>query len=112
MFIIYISRNNSCSIWNCTKWSNDNKIHCTKDSKCPNDIYDKLIHNKKECIDNCSKDNEYRYQFRKDCYKECPEKTEKSEITSFYCNIICSSDFPFVLVSSQECVSFCGIDFL
>ena len=31
---------------------------------CPDD-YDKLIENKSECVSNCSKDNIYKYEFRK-----------------------------------------------
>jgi len=46
-----------------------NKYHCIE--ACP-DGY-KLIKEKNKCIDNCSKDDEYRYEFNNSCLRECPE---------------------------------------
>ena len=37
------------------------------ENKCPLD-YNKLIPEKNECIDNCTKDNEYKYEFQNKCY--------------------------------------------
>ena len=45
--------------------------YCTKNNECPKE-YDKLIDDKNECVSNCSKDGEYKFEFRKNCYKKCP----------------------------------------
>ena len=44
-----------------------NKYYCTNDSKCIS-TYDKFIEEKKECIDDCNKDNLYKYEFQNKCY--------------------------------------------
>ena len=45
-----------------------NKYQCT--DECPNGY--KLIKEKNKCIDNCSKDDEYHYEFNNSCLRECP----------------------------------------
>ena len=61
-----------------------NKTFCLFDMKCP-EAYNKLIIDKKECIDECYKDLIYKYEYNNSCYKECPENTINN---SFYCEII------------------------
>ena len=46
-----------------------NKSYCTQDYKCP-EKYNKLILDKNECIDNCSKDSIYKYEIENICYNE------------------------------------------
>ena len=45
-----------------------NKTYCTYYKKCPED-YSKLIINKSECIDNCTRDPLYKYEFNNICYE-------------------------------------------
>jgi hypothetical protein len=42
-----------------------NKYQCTQKKECPNGY--KLIQEKNKCIDNCSKDHEYLYEFNNSC---------------------------------------------
>jgi len=55
-----------------------NEYHCTKNNICPG-IYNKLISNKKKCIDDCKHDNIYKYEFNNSCYKDCPNGTNLLE---------------------------------
>ena len=47
---------------------------CTGGSKCP-EKYNKLILFKNQCIDVCKKDNIYKYEFKNNCYIQCPLRT-------------------------------------
>ena len=47
---------------------------CSKLTVCPEDYY-LLIREKDQCIEDCSKDNEYKYQYNGECFKECPENS-------------------------------------
>ena len=98
---------------------NKNKKFCTENFKCPND-YDKLIKEKKECVNNCANDINNPYEFRKECYKECPKGSMlyinssyinplKNINNNFYCEVICSEENPFEILSTQECVKNCSI---
>ena len=49
----------------------DGQYRCTKTDKCPND-YDKLIEEKKQCIDNCTKDDTFIYLYEDKCVFDCP----------------------------------------
>ena len=51
----------------------DNKggFHCLDYFVCPEN-YDKLIEEKRECIDDCSKDDKYKYEFGKNCLENIP----------------------------------------
>ena len=49
----------------------DGNYKCLKNSVCPFD-FNKLIPEKGECIDDCTKDSQYQYEFRNTCYDECP----------------------------------------
>ena len=51
-----------------------NNYFCTNNNQCPVDS-PLLIRDKGRCIDNCYNDDDYKYQFNYECYKECPEET-------------------------------------
>ena len=86
-----------------------NKSYCTYNSSCPND-YNKKIQEKNICIDKCFKDKEFPYEFRFNCYNECPLNISiKSETKYFFCNAICPKEFPFEIISTQKCVDVCSI---
>ena len=71
-------------------------------------IHDRLIIEKKKCIDKCQNDDTYKYEYNKICYIECPNGTNYSEIdgicieiknletTSFTTEII-NKDFTSIL---------------
>ena len=84
----------------------DNNYYCTSDFSCPNN-FNKLIPNKTQCIDKCSKDSIYSYEFNHTCYEECPDNTNKTN--DFYCKLICSREYPYEIVMTQICVKNCTI---
>ena len=100
---------------------NDNKYYCTKNAICPT-YYDKLIEPKNECVSNCTKDDIYKYEFRKKCYVECPENSTERDNTTilfgfsifnkYFCKPICFENEPFEIMKFQQCVKNCPIKFL
>ena len=97
---------------NCSNYfyydKNLNKYYCTEFLKCL-EQYSRLIYEKRQCIYKCDEDSEYKYEFRKRCYKECPEGLIPSNTTKYYCDLICPEERPFELISIQECVQYCSI---
>ena len=87
----------------------NNQLFCTETLNCPKE-YNKLIKEKSQCVKECNQDSKYMYEFRKQCYPKCPEKTKISKSNLYFCEIICTKDSPFEILSSQSCVSFCGIN--
>ena len=65
-------------------FNESNNFICIKESKCP-DKYDKLIIDKKQCIDECQNDDKYKYEFNKQCYQKCPNNTINNETNSYKC---------------------------
>ena len=89
---------------------NDEKYYCTPDMLCSNEKYKLLIPQKNQCIDDCSKDKDYPYEFRSSCFHECPINISiKSETKNFYCEAKCSREFPFEIIKTQQCVNNCSI---
>ena len=88
----------------------NDKYQCTKEKKCPVK-YNKFIPSKNQCIKKCDKDNIFKYEFRKICYKQCPSPNSTlSNITPFFCEAICSKEFPYKKISTQECLEICDFD--
>ena len=56
------------------------KLHCPEESKL-------IIVEKNQCIDDCRKDEKYKYQYNGQCYQECPEGTSLDNST-FICKEI------------------------
>ena len=52
-----------------------NKTYCTRDLNCPQE-YSKLILKKRECINDCNKDNIYKYEYNGTCYDKEQLKQE------------------------------------
>ena len=87
----------------------NNINYCTSDYSCPKS-FDKLIPIKQQCIDECQKDANYKYEFNHTCYQECPDNISvKSESKDFYCEAKCSFEFPYELIETQNCVKACAI---
>ena len=83
--------------------------YCTYNYSCPTD-FNKLIPEKNQCINSCSKDKEYKYEFRNTCYRKCPINISvKSKTIKYYCEAICNKDYPFEIIETQDCVSSCSI---
>jgi len=115
-------------------FDSSNKYQCT--DECPNGY--KLIKDKNQCIDNCSKDIEYHYEFNNSCLRECPEHhieinntclkvqvsvietdlniiNSNSAVNSNLNKIIinekgeCPKDFPYKLQNDIECIKECNV---
>ena len=61
-----------------------NNFSCTNNLKCPKK-YNKLILNKKKCIDECENDDIYKFEYNNKCYQQCPEKTFTNETHNYTC---------------------------
>ena len=55
-----------------------NEYICTESNECLSQL-NKIIEQKKKCIDECKKDNEYKYEYNNICLKECPLNTKTYE---------------------------------
>ena len=97
----------------CDKNSSD--CFCTENYTCPYD-YNKYIQEKNECTDRCEKDNKYKFEFRKRCYEQCPKNISKQTndllTDNYYCEAICSEDYPFEILSTQQCEQNCQIELI
>ena len=98
-------------------FNNENEIpefiEQLKSKKCSiNDCSDdwqkkekKAILDKNICVYDCSLDDEYKKEFKKQCYKDCPNGTYLSPENN-RCIIICGEDLPFE--QNEECVLNCN----
>ena len=68
----------------------------------------KLIEDKNECIESCDKDDNYKFEFSNKCYKECPPLTVQTNNNK--CDLICSEEYPYEMIDTQECVKSCNIN--
>ena len=83
------------------------KYLCTEFLECPEN-YSKLINGTNECIYKCEEHSEYIYEFKNKCYKECPESTIAKR-NGTLCQLVCTEDKPFEMISLQECFKYCPI---
>ena len=114
-FYIYKNCYKNCSFYH---YYDSDISYCTKNYECPND-FNKLVKDKKECISNCMNDKDYKYEFRKKCFKECPinstnrENNTELDIFSldkrYFCKPICTQENPFEMILTQECVKNCPV---
>ena len=79
---------------------------CTEFNFCP-EYYDKLIREKKRCIEECSKDITYQYEYNKVCYVKCPNNTK---ISNNICidKIQCNDNYPYLIIPLEECSKNCS----
>ena len=87
----------------------NNFLTCVECSSCPNE-YSKLILEKKQCIQNCGLDKEYIYEYKNNCYKECPNGTKESLEKNNICLELCTKESPFKLITIDKCVPYCPIN--
>ena len=68
-------------------FDSNKKHNCTEDNKCP-EKYNKLIKEKNKCVNNCSKDKIFKYEYNNTCYKKYPEQTQISSYNKYICEKI------------------------
>ena len=116
----YKYRVNKSGYFNCLErcdyyeYSLSNSIYCTESFNCPNGY--KLIEDKKECIDDCSKDSEYKFELDNKCVKtlchpDCRECQGRSTDESTNC-ISCASGDKYLYLGDcvQECKNYSFYD--
>ena len=86
-----------------------NKYYCTETDKC-NEKYNKLIYGTKECIEECNQIS--RYNYKNECYIDCPKDTIISKEKSYYCEAICPREKPYEMIKEQECVESCSLNLI
>ena len=114
-FDIYINCYMNCSFYH---YYDGGISYCTKSNECINE-FDKLIEDKSECVSNCTKDDQYKYEFRMKCFKECPKNSTNRENSTeldifcldkrYFCKPICTQETPFEMILTQECVKNCPV---
>ena len=87
---------------------NSNKTYCTQNYTCPEN-YNKLIINKKECINYCSKDLKYIYEYNNICYDsychpDCQECFGSYSFNNTNCSI-CKSKNKYLYLGN--CIDSC-----
>ena len=75
--------------------------------ECSNN--NKLILEKNICIEDCSKDDIYKYEYKNKCYISCPKDTKSSENNVYFCELKCSENLPYEIISTQQCIRNCSI---
>ena len=76
-------------------------FNCSDD--CFTNSSNKFILEKRKCIDNCSNDNYYKYEYDSICYHSCPNGTHSLRYNEFLCkeDIICDNYYNYDLT---ECL--------
>ena len=85
----------------------NNYYHCTEKNECP-EKYNKVILDKKKCINDCKKDNTYKYEFNNQCLKSCPKDTyynEDDKICYYYNNYMNTSDEEIKHINEDEIIN-------
>ena len=72
-----------------------NKYYCTNERKCPNGYKNKSDTDDKQCIKTCDINSKNQFEFKKECFSECPNNTEISKTNPYYCNVKCPKEYPF-----------------
>ena len=78
-----------------------NEIHCTENFTCPYG-YNKLIVDKNECIDDCSKDAIYKYEEDNICYSKNPDSTDEISDTINYFSETYKSNNDIIIDSTNK----------
>ena len=102
--LLMVAINDDCDFYH--YYDNENTLRCTDSYVCP-DGFSKLKHNTTECINDCSKDSNYKYEFKNECYEACPYP--ETELINDTCSVICNEEKPFEDLSTHECIETCDL---
>ena len=82
----------------------------------PNIKFSKIIYDNRLCVEDCFKNDIYKYQYKGFCYDKCPKGTHSSKFNQYYCQINiyeCIKEYPFLYPTANTCEKSCNcIDFL
>ena len=72
---------------------------------CFINIENRFLINKNECIDNCSKDEIYKYEYDYICYESCPKRTNVSPDNLYLCkDLFCEKENKYYNYTQMECI--------
>jgi len=76
----------------------------------------KIIYDNRLCVEDCFKNDIYKYQYKEFCYDKCPKGTHSPAFNQYYCQIDiyeCIKEYPFLYPEANRCEKSCNcIDFL
>ena len=71
----------------------------------------KIIYDSRECIEDCSLDETYNFEYNDFCYDKCPKGTHSSKTNKNICtpNIYdCIGKYPFLIIKDNKCSEDCN----
>jgi len=75
----------------------------------------KIVYDNRLCVEDCFKNDIYKYQYKEFCYDKCPKGTHSSKFNQYYCQINvyeCIKEYPFLYPKANRCENSCNcIDF-
>ena len=72
-----------------------------------------VIFDNRICINECIKEEVYKYRYNIFCYKECPKKTSPSLSNKYECELDqadCIEEYPFLFIQDNNCFDNCYSD--
>lgn len=112
--LIICINNNSNATQLISQLSNEQCI--TNKCSFPNVKASKIVYDNRLCVEDCLKNDIYKYQYKDFCYDKCPKGTHSSKFNQYLCQINvyeCIKEYPFLYPSTNRCEKTCNcIDFL
>ena len=71
----------------------------------------KIINDNRICLNECSNDEIYHYEYLNLCYKKCPMETVSSSSDIYMCEISkieCVEEYPFLILEFNSCTDYCN----
>ena len=97
--IIDLLSQKKCSVNDCSyNWKNKRK---------------KIVSYREICIDDCSYDEIYKYEYNNYCYKICPKGSHSSKDNIYICQNYrneCTGKYPFIFTKNRSCAEECNCD--
>jgi hypothetical protein len=80
------------------------------DSMNSKNIY-KVTYDTRICLNECSSDEDFKYEYKSFCYQECPKRTSSSLLNKYLCQpdeSDCIEEYPFLTMQDYYCVDDCN----
>ena len=93
---------NELSLKNCS--INDCSIDWKKNKK-------KIISDKNMCINGCTLDDIYKFEYKDNCYERCPKGTNSNKENIYLCELTvneCFAKYPFIKLKDKSCEEECS----
>ena len=92
--LMNIIKNNDCSVNECGKnWKEKQRIMNREGNKC---------------VESCIVDEKDKYEFKSECYEECPNNTYLSNEELYKCDFFCEEKSPFYNYFQSICIDNCS----